>query len=267
MAKKPRADVDFVDTETLPARLQRLMEQRGLGHSELAAKAGIGGDGVRNILRGRSLRPKSDALDRIAKVLEVSMGELTGDAPAPPAPTKEPAFKAPRRRNMLKEPPEAGPDPQPLAYDIVEESDDVWGLPGTPPSGLVDVESVDLRPVEGRTPDLLDPARRRGTLRVPADWVAASGAEPDDVVVCRAPSEGFPPDLMGGSWILVDGEQTTAARGLYVLWDGVGYLLARVHPQPGVGGVKLLVHLADGMRVELAGYHVVGRVVGRFSAL
>ncbi len=192
----------------------------------------------------------------------MSVSELTGEAPAPPPPAVRPA---PVRRNMLKVMAEMEPDEAP--HEPWGPAEEVWGLPGIPPSGLCDVESADLRPVEGRGTDLLDPARRRGVVRLPLEFVSASGADADDVVLCRAPGEGFQPDVAPGAWILVDAEQTQPARGLYVLHDGTGYLLARLQPQPGVSGTKIQAYFPDGGRFELAGYTIAGRVVGRWAAL
>jgi transcriptional regulator with XRE-family HTH domain len=68
------------------AQLQRL----NMSAREASMKAGLGPDGIRNILRGKSENPERKTLLGLAKVLGVSVGYLVGeedftDPPPPPA--------------------------------------------------------------------------------------------------------------------------------------------------------------------------------------
>lgn len=67
---------------SLGANIIRLRKQRGWKQKDLAEKLGVH---VRNLVRWEhdEARPRAQALQRIAEVLEVSLEELQGEEPAP----------------------------------------------------------------------------------------------------------------------------------------------------------------------------------------
>lgn len=58
--------------------LRALMEDQGYNPKSLSVAAGLGETAVRDILMGRSRRPTYATLDSIARILRVSVDELTG---------------------------------------------------------------------------------------------------------------------------------------------------------------------------------------------
>lgn len=64
---------------TLVENLKRLMEQRGISASALSSRAGKSRTVVGKIIDGSAKNPRSDTLTAIAKVLETTVGELTGE--------------------------------------------------------------------------------------------------------------------------------------------------------------------------------------------
>lgn len=68
--------------ETLGGRIALLMRRKGLRVNEMAEKIGLSGQGLRDILSGKSKRPKSDALIILARELEVSVDWLLNGEPS-----------------------------------------------------------------------------------------------------------------------------------------------------------------------------------------
>lgn len=64
---------------SLGARVRYYRELRGLTQAELAAKLNTGQTYIADIEKGRRANPKRDTLERIARALEVSMGDLLED--------------------------------------------------------------------------------------------------------------------------------------------------------------------------------------------
>ena len=73
-------------TERLIREINRRMEKLGLTPITLAKKAGLGRDAVRDILRGKSLRPAHDTLQAIARALGCTVADLMGERTPPPMP-------------------------------------------------------------------------------------------------------------------------------------------------------------------------------------
>jgi transcriptional regulator with XRE-family HTH domain len=73
--------------------LQRLREQAGLSQSQLALKASVPIDSLRNWEQGRVL-PRIDAVIRLARALGVTVDELVADVAAPAEPSPPPAEQA-----------------------------------------------------------------------------------------------------------------------------------------------------------------------------
>lgn len=62
-----------------PERLAELRKARGMSQMELARQAGVSIGWVQKAERGDFQRPSLEYLDRIAKALRVSLGDLTGE--------------------------------------------------------------------------------------------------------------------------------------------------------------------------------------------
>jgi transcriptional regulator with XRE-family HTH domain len=77
--------------------LQIVREEVGLSQSQLATRAGVSIDSLRNWEQDRAL-PKIDAVTRLARAMGVSLDRLAYDGEEPPAAAEPPAPKQPRTR-------------------------------------------------------------------------------------------------------------------------------------------------------------------------
>jgi transcriptional regulator with XRE-family HTH domain len=98
-AEQPEAQPATEHIGTIADRLEGIMAARGMNARQLSQAAGISGDGIRNIVRGKSRNPKKSTLEVIARGLGVStaflMG-LRGSKPSDPpdSPVPDEAFPA-----------------------------------------------------------------------------------------------------------------------------------------------------------------------------
>ena len=75
----------------LAKTMRAILARQGRSGEEVAQAAGLGRSAVNDILSGRSKRPRYDTLLRIAKVLNVPVEQLTGEARPAPIPANLPA--------------------------------------------------------------------------------------------------------------------------------------------------------------------------------
>jgi transcriptional regulator with XRE-family HTH domain len=68
----------------LARRLDKLIKERGTTARALSLQAGLGPDGIRNIMRGLSRSPQAHTVQAIADALEVPLTRLLTDEDAPP---------------------------------------------------------------------------------------------------------------------------------------------------------------------------------------
>lgn len=245
------------DTKTeIHVVLRRLLKEREMTPRELDDLAGLGREGTRNILRGRSSAPRSATLQAIAHALNVPVGMFFGEVEPPQGPL--PHQREAQSALMMRK--------QPL-QPSQEES--LLPLPVHPPFGLCDVGIYSLRWMAHPTGDIMSAARRVGmTMRIPTNAITVACAHVSRVAAVQAPGEGFPSDIDVGSWLLVDTEQEAAnlRSGVYVLWDGSTHILAKMMKPPEPS--KLVIVFPHGIQMNsLDGYAVKGRIIMRFATM
>jgi len=98
-------------------RLEGILAAKGMNPRQLEKASGISGDGIRNIIRGKSRSPKAATLEVIAKGLGVSLAYLMGlpgakasDPPDSPIPLEAFPPEIPARPARHSAPP-AAPEP------------------------------------------------------------------------------------------------------------------------------------------------------------
>lgn len=218
---------------SLAAGLARALSETGWSARGLSVAAGLNIDAVRNVVRGASTTLRDDRLERIAAVLGIQPGALTGERPWP--------------RRRLRRAPVTEPAPRRRAVESVRISE-VDLRPGAPGSG----RDIRHRPVAT-------------TWTVPADMIEERGLSAEDLVIVRSPTSLGGRRIAEGDRLLVDvGEaarQSTA--GVLVISDGEGYELGWVRR---VRGRRLYLD-GDRVRIEIpvGDSGVCGRVVGRWS--
>lgn len=68
----------MIKEHSLQSRLERLIRERDTNARRLAGDAGLNQTAIRDILKGRSLNPRHDTVQKIAAALNVSVGYLLG---------------------------------------------------------------------------------------------------------------------------------------------------------------------------------------------
>lgn len=68
--------------QQLVQNLTRLMKEKDFNQKSLALAAGLNETAVRDILKGKSLNPRLDTLQRLAAALRCHIWDITGDAPS-----------------------------------------------------------------------------------------------------------------------------------------------------------------------------------------
>lgn len=233
-----RTEEELLEAATpLGVRLVELMTARRLTSRGLSTSAGLGVDGVRNILRGKSKRPSKASLKALADVLEVPVSAL--EFPADPMPPLNPNAAA-----TAFEPP---------TITVPEVALEDWT------SGMA---------LEALTPVYV--------WRLPAELVTfASLVTP--IMVQAPNQVGEAGIVVGSRILVnvyprarqVIGRAGQVLPGPYLLPLGGGLVLARVSPVEGKpDAARILVeeeapNAPDDREVEAASLRPLGRVMGR----
>ena len=195
----------------------------------LGEKAGMSGDGVRNILRGTSTSPRRSTLEALAAVLGVTLYDLTeGGRDLPPVGSGAPAVP-------LGVPVGSRDTPY---VTVVERG-------GRPARGSPAGPSLELLP-------------RVDDWRIPRRLLAEWTGTPQDLLMLTVPA-GWEPLAQAGDRLLVDTGWKEPSPGLWITWDGWAHHLVRLSASgPG--------KLTDGAREVQAGeLEVSGRVLARWG--
>jgi transcriptional regulator with XRE-family HTH domain len=226
--KRRRRSADL-DTEIVPGslaeRVSNQLKARNLTAKELSLRAGLSGDAVRAILRGRVEAPRSTTLAQVAAALGLTVDELAGGAIAIPDAVRAAA----------------------VASGDAQE---------------VDVPEVDLR-ARGDADLPADPRSvlRRRTWRIPLDLLDEQGISAASLVIVRVHPGGVS-DYAATDRLLVDTSSRRALGGVYIVHDGHQHSLAQVRTGhvPRSGTMSW-----PGIDGELHAEEIIGRVVGRWS--
>lgn len=200
-----------------------------------AKRAGLGNDAVRDILRGRSLKPSHDTIAKIAKALGCSPSDLTGERP--PAPKAAPSDVVTVAELEVHVAAGLGADGDTLIL-AQEEAGAVLGtfsFPRTSFREMVPGSSEGVRMIAVR-----------GDSMVPTLWP--------------------------GQRVMVDtADKTPSPPGVFVIWDGLGLVLKRVELVPGSDPMRIRIS-SDNERYTayertLDEAHINGRVIGVWARM
>lgn len=133
-------------------RLAELITLRGYSARHVATQAGLAADAVRNIIVGRSQAPRSDTLEAIAKVLNVTLASLLD----PTSPIVE-AAPAPKHRRFQ-------PTPQPIDEVFSEQEQSLFAVLGVQLSDGPQVWVTD--PETGQRRNIVPPFWSRDSVRL-----------------------------------------------------------------------------------------------------
>lgn len=152
----------------LAKKIDRRLKELNLSPRAASLKAGLGGDAIRNIQRGKSASPKGSTLERLAVVLDLPVGELLSEAPAAVAETPQRAEGVKSWSELVsndrQERPEGGSIPVYATYEaggylvLVRSQAIEWTAPSEP------VASVGGAYAVYAPNDLMEPRCERGDL-------------------------------------------------------------------------------------------------------
>lgn len=184
--------------EELLREVDRRAKALGLTDITLAKKAGLGRDAVRDIRRGHSTNPSHAVIAALAKALGCTVGDLTGERPAP---------------RIAR-----------LQSDTVEINE----LDVHPQAGLgADEQGVVMEAHEA--------AAVVGIHSYPsASFREAYGIDPSRIKIIAVRGDSMEPKLWAGQRVMVDiGDKIPSPPGIFVVWDGLGLVIKRVEVIPG----------------------------------
>ncbi len=213
----------------LAGEIRRRMEAGGFNQKALARAAGLNQTAVRDILIGKSRRPRHDTLQKLAQALACSLMDLVEPGAAAPA---APAAMASRPR-----------------------LDDEFAF--------IPAYEVSAAAGEGI---VIDVEHESGRLAFRRDWLrSVTSAAPDRLAVITVRGESMYPTLADGDTILVDLTQGAPANdGVYIIRFGEFVLVKRLSIDP----VRRLVtiscdneHYPPLAPVDPADVEVAGRVI------
>lgn len=182
--------------EALVNNLRSYMHKTGLTSRELARRAQVRPSFIYDILSGKSSNPSSLRLDRVAKTLGVTIGEL------------------------LEEEVRAYVEGTGISPGMIQS---LLPIDATAPGKL------QLQPFRGSNQPLSLPSTDP-TIYFSSGWLYQHfGVLPEQIVMFEMPDDGMAPTLMKYDSLLIDRSQLAPApEGLFVLFDGAQLTVRRV---------------------------------------
>lgn len=215
--------------------IERRMKALDMNALSTAKRAGLGNDAVRDILRGRSLKPSHETVAKIAKALGCSPGDLTGE--------------------RTREPRAAQSDTVTVAELEVHVA-----------AGMgADGDAVILANEEA--------GAVLGTFSFPRNSfreMVPGSSEGVRMIAVRGDS--MVPTLCPGQRVMVDtADKTPSPPGVFVIWDGLGLVLKRIELIAGSDPMRIRIS-SDNPRYTayertLDEAHINGRVIGVWARM
>jgi phage repressor protein C with HTH and peptisase S24 domain len=222
-------------SDRLVHEIERRMKALGMNALNTAKRAGLGNDAVRDILRGRSLKPSHDTVAKIAKALGCSPSDLTGERP---------------------------PAPKAALSDVVTVAE----LEVHVAAGLgADGDTLILAAEEA--------GAVLGTFTFPRtsfrEMVPGSS---EGVRMIAVRGDSMVPTLWPGQRVMVDtADKTPSPPGVFVIWDGLGLVLKRVELVPGSDPMRIRISSENerytAYERTLDEAHINGRVIGVWARM
>lgn len=219
-------------------QIERRMTALKLNPKSLSQKAKLNDTAVRDILEGRSKNPRHDTLQKIAKALGCSLGDLTGDRPI-----RSPA--------ELKD-----------QFDTIS----IYELEVHAGSGMgTDGDTALLATQEANA--------IVGIHTMPAaSFREAYGISSTRIRIIPVKGNSMEPTLWPGQRVMVDIEdKTPSPPGIFVVWDGLALVLKFVEVVPNSEPLKVRISSANknflAYERTLDEAHINGRVVGVWARM
>lgn len=222
--------------------IEKRMKRMGLTQKALALKAGLNETAVRDILKGRSKDPQLSTLRALSRILLCSVEELYTNKKSAPYGVSD---RAP------------GND---------DEADDT--------SDTLFVEELDLVGAGG--PNTITDGRARrvaGAWQMPNDVMEARFTGNNrDLAIVRVEGDAMAPDFLSGDRVMINtADVMPSPSGVFMLWDGAGFILRRCEIKPNVKPLRLSMRARNAdygvHEMNLREVKICGRVVGRWQKI
>lgn len=235
-ARKPPA----VRAKEAP-EIERRMKLKGFNPKSLSLAAELGETYVGDLLRGRSLNPKTSELSKLAERLECTVDDLR-DAPAA------------QKGQILS-----------INEGQSEGRDLVWSAP---------IREIDVYAEMGPEGGMVDQAVTVGIWQVPAEWIRTEIRTPDprSMRILTIEGDSMLGTLNPGDKVLIDlSRRRPSPPGLFMIWDGVAQVPRRLEFIDGSQPPRIRV-ISDNPRYltyesAVEATNIVGRVMGRWQRM
>ena len=211
---------------TIQRRIRARLDERGIDMKGASIAAGLGETFVRDLLkRGRA--PSPDALARLARALDTTVGYLTGE-------TSDPA--------------DGAPAPAPPDYPVIT------------------VPEYDVRLSAGGGA-LIERENQSGVWQFSRAYLVDElRLRPQDLAIVEVQGDSMEPTLRTGDRVLIDhSSRNPALPGVYAIWDSSATVVKRLEKVPGADPPEVVLisdNKAHGeYRVPADLVNVIGRVV------
>jgi transcriptional regulator with XRE-family HTH domain len=208
--------MSFYTHKKLVSSIQRRMQLEGLNQKHLALRAGLNETAVRDILKGRSKDPQYSTLRAIADYLGCTVEDLYND-------------------------PEIGgyglaDKSRPWPADAGVAAEEVAGA-----ESRILIQEADLPALE--TPAMLTRGKGGEIWDLPAGALDEKYAGEAEALRClRVGDDAMAPDFMPGDRVVVHtGDVAPSPAGVFLLWDGVGFILRRCEIVPNSKPLRVIL--------------------------
>lgn len=186
------------DSQMEPFQVARAVERRmkalGLNPKSLSKKAGLNETFVRDLLEGRSRNPRADSLQKLAKSLDCTVGELTGDRPI--SATQLPSNSEQAEEDHLS---------------------------------VARIDELDVRAAAGAG-QVIESEGKIGEWQFPRALVQMATNSPvERIKILAIVGDSMVPTYNPSEKVMVDtGDIRPSPPGIFVVWDGLGFVVKRV---------------------------------------
>lgn len=231
-------------TTKLVKNIERRMRAAGMTQKGLALKAGLNETAVRDILQGRSKDPQLSTIISLARVLDCPVDALYGDAANGGLYDRTRAFVH-----------------DPSSGHHAEEA-----------AGMMTVEEIDLKEATPASFKKGGRARARRLWSLPNDILASRTPSTSDIRIVEIKSDIMAPDIMSGDHVLLDlADRTPSPAGIFLLWDGAGFVPRRIEMKMGTRPQKVIVSARNthyaAQELSLKDLALAGRILAKWNWL
>ena len=184
-----------MDVGRVAREVTKRMKERGLNPKSLSKRAGLNETFVRDLTKGKSRNPRADSLNKLATALECHISDLTDGSGSR------------------------------LTLGKAIAQGQAWGS--------ATVDEIDVRAAAGAG-QLIESDAKIGEWQLPRELVKVATNSPlDRIKILTIVGDSMVPTYGPLEKVMVDmGDTRPAPPGVFVLWEGLGFVVKRVEHIP-----------------------------------